>query len=253
MIIYKTTNIVNGKIYIGQDKHDNPKYIGSGDLIKRAIKKYGKENFKKETLYFCNCQIELDEKERLYIKEFNSINKEIGYNIALGGRNGTTLGRKLSNKTKKQMSEVRIGMKFTEEHKANLSKAHIGKVISAETKKKMSEAQKLITHKPMSEETKEKIRNIKIGKKVSNETKEKMSKAHSGVKNGFYKKTHSDETLKKTRVPIIQLTKDGEFIKEWCGINEAARMLGIKQSGISAVLAGRYKITSGYKFIYKNG
>lgn len=47
MVIYKTTNLINGKIYIGQDSKDRPNYYGSGKLIHRAIKKYGKENFKK--------------------------------------------------------------------------------------------------------------------------------------------------------------------------------------------------------------
>ena len=151
------------------------------------------------------------------------------------------------------MSDVRIGIKLSDEHKRNISKAHMGKQLSDETKNKMSKAQKLIIHEPMSETTKEKIRKVKIGKKASNETKEKMSKAHSGEKNHFYGKKHSEETLRKTRKEIIQLSADGEFIKEWVGVNEAAKLLGIRQSSISNVLVGRNKITSGYKFIYKNG
>lgn len=47
MIIYKTTNLINGKIYIGFDSHNNPEYFGSGKLIKMALKKYGTSNFKK--------------------------------------------------------------------------------------------------------------------------------------------------------------------------------------------------------------
>ena len=43
MIIYKTKNLVNNKIYIGQDKNNNPKYLGSGLILNRSIKKYGKE------------------------------------------------------------------------------------------------------------------------------------------------------------------------------------------------------------------
>ena len=44
MIIYKTTNLVNGKIYIGQDSNNNPNYYGSGTLLHKAIKKYGLES-----------------------------------------------------------------------------------------------------------------------------------------------------------------------------------------------------------------
>lgn len=48
MIIYKTINIINNKIYIGRDMHNNPNYLGSGYILSKAIKKYNKENFKKE-------------------------------------------------------------------------------------------------------------------------------------------------------------------------------------------------------------
>jgi len=44
MIIYKTTNLINGKYYIGKDKYNNPSYLGSGFILYQAIKKYGKEN-----------------------------------------------------------------------------------------------------------------------------------------------------------------------------------------------------------------
>jgi len=204
MIIYKTTNLINGKIYIGQDSKNNNKYLGSGDLLKKAIKKYGKENFKKEILETCSSQLELDEKERLHIFELNSTDKNIGYNISIGGRNGTTLNRKMSNETKKKMSDAKVGIKFTDEHKENLSKSRIGKILSDETKKKMSDSQKLVIRKPMSEETKEKIRKSKKGIKLSKETKEKMSKSHMGNKNHFYGKNHSEETIIK-----ISETKKG--------------------------------------------
>jgi len=88
MIIYKTTNLVNNKIYIGQDSKNNSNYIGSGLLLERAIKKHGIENFKKETLEHCKSFDELNEKEILWIEKLNSTNKKIGYNISNGGQGG---------------------------------------------------------------------------------------------------------------------------------------------------------------------
>lgn len=88
--IYKTTNKINNKIYIGQHRsqeHD-PSYIGSGKLIKRAIQKYGFDNFSNEIISICHSQKELDVMEINMIQKFNSTNKEIGYNITHGGQGG---------------------------------------------------------------------------------------------------------------------------------------------------------------------
>ena len=60
MIIYKTINLITGKIYIGQTTKNDPKYFGSGIWIKKAIKKYGKENFIREVLCECSSQDELN-------------------------------------------------------------------------------------------------------------------------------------------------------------------------------------------------
>ena len=84
MIIYKTTNLINGKIYIGQDINNNPKYFGSGKIIINSIKKYGKINFKKEILEKCCNEKELDEKEIKWIKELKSTNRKIGHNTCEG-------------------------------------------------------------------------------------------------------------------------------------------------------------------------
>lgn len=93
MYVYKTTNLINGKIYVGQ-KHSNSfdkNYYGSGLLIQRAIKKYGKNNFKVELLEICNSQEELDCSEKKWIKKLHSRDLNIGYNIAYGGQNGGIL------------------------------------------------------------------------------------------------------------------------------------------------------------------
>jgi group I intron endonuclease len=92
MIIYKTTNLKNGKFYIGKDAKNNPNYLGSGILLKNAISRYGKRNFKKEILEQCDTIIELNEREQYWINVLSSTDKNIGYNIAKGGDGGDTGG-----------------------------------------------------------------------------------------------------------------------------------------------------------------
>ena len=65
MIIYKTTCLINGKIYVGQDSKNNPDYLGSGIYLNRAIKKHGKENFKKEVVCECSSQEDLNKKRNI--------------------------------------------------------------------------------------------------------------------------------------------------------------------------------------------
>ena len=83
--IYKTTNFINGIIYIGQHVSNNTKYFGSGKLLKESIKEFGIENFKNEILEYCSTNEELNVREKFWIKHFNSVDKNIGYNISSGG------------------------------------------------------------------------------------------------------------------------------------------------------------------------
>lgn len=84
--LYQITNLLNHKIYIGVHATDNINdgYMGSGSLITKAIKKYGKENFKKEILqYFDNAIDMLNAEARIVTKEF--VNENTNYNIDVGG------------------------------------------------------------------------------------------------------------------------------------------------------------------------
>lgn len=87
--IYLTTNLINGKKYIGQHKGDiDDSYLGSGILISTAIKKYGKQNFKKEILQICSSREEADELEKYYINLYNAVLDENFYNLQEGGTGG---------------------------------------------------------------------------------------------------------------------------------------------------------------------
>lgn len=88
MVIYKTTNLLNGKFYIGKDEKNNPEYLGSGKILKLAINKNGKENFNKEILESCETREELNEREIYWINTLSATT--FGYNIADGGTGGRT-------------------------------------------------------------------------------------------------------------------------------------------------------------------
>lgn len=92
--IYITTNLINGKKYIGQhcslDLNDN--YLGSGKSFLKALNKYGKENFVKEILCVCDSNDELDSMEKLYIDKYNAVYDDNFYNIQFGGKTSSSLG-----------------------------------------------------------------------------------------------------------------------------------------------------------------
>jgi hypothetical protein len=111
--IYKITNLINGKIYVGKDTESKKNYYGSGLLIKKAIKKYGKDNFIKEVIEVCKTNLDLCDREKYWIGFYNSTDKLIGYNISKGGDGGDTI----SNHPERyliteKISKARLGKKY---------------------------------------------------------------------------------------------------------------------------------------------
>jgi hypothetical protein len=168
MIIYKTTNLINGKIYIGKHNGNIKSYLGSGKWLKRAIKKYGRFNFIREVLEDNIDNLKtLNEREMFWIAFYNSTNPNIGYNITKGGDGG--LGKIVSEETRKKISEATKGSKnpnfgnhLSDEAKQRISDANSN--LSEERRNKMSESRKNIP-------------NAMKGKTYSQEIKEKMSNA----------------------------------------------------------------------------
>lgn len=184
-IIYKTTNLATGKYYIGKHSTDNlnDNYLGSGILLSRAIKKYGKDNFVKEILYVFNTQSEMELKEKEIVNE-TLINSDLTYNIALGGQGGN-LGELVNKKISINTSIALRGKPKSESHKKALRESEFAK-----------------NYKPSSD-TKSKISKTLL-KTWSNMTEEerKQKCGFPGEKNGFYGKTHSQETLIKIKETI---------------------------------------------------
>jgi group I intron endonuclease len=124
MVIYKTTNLINNKIYIGQDSKNNPNYLGSGLLLKKAIKKYGKDNFTKEILEHCYSKEELDTQEQYWISKFDSIDLDIGYNIMKGGEGGDTIS---NHPNRKEICEKMKLKEYSKLERLNRSERVTGK------------------------------------------------------------------------------------------------------------------------------
>lgn len=121
--IYKVTNIINNKIYIGQvynktiydrfNRHCDSASSDSNSYLGRAIHKYGKENFIVECIEECFSVQELNEREKYWIKYYNSTDRKIGYNLTAGGEGGNTY----LCKSEEEMAEI----------KAKISKANTGR------------------------------------------------------------------------------------------------------------------------------
>ena len=152
MFIYKITNKINSKCYIGQTVCGLEKrwreHCSSNKCtaLSRAIKKYGKDNFMIEEIDGANNLSELNYKEWLYILNFNSVAPN-GYNLKEGGNN-----KKYSSISKKRMS-----------------RSQKGKILSKETREKIS-----MSKTNPSEETRRRISLAKKGYKVSDETRQKQ-------------------------------------------------------------------------------
>ena len=197
--IYKITNTVNGKAYIGQTRHDAVKtrirdhLNGYGSqLVKQAVEKYGREAFTFEILHDGISPEFLDTLEQEAIQKFNTLAPH-GYNLDTGGGGSKTP----SEETRRKMSEAHTGRvpwnkgktckPLSEEHRCTISKAlkgRTGNPHSVETKRKMSKAKKgkpaWNRGIPRSEETRKKMSLAQRGRSHTKETREKMSRSHRG-------------------------------------------------------------------------
>lgn len=158
--VYKFTNRVNGKIYVGKHKYDKPEldknYLTSGVLINKSINKHGIENFNQEIVCTCESLEELNEKEIFYIDYFQCM-YPVGYNLTKGGDG-------ISEPTPDIIEKNR--------------QWHLGRKQSDESNRKRSETLKKVVH---TEEWVEKIRQANKGQTVSKYQRELSSKRHKNT------------------------------------------------------------------------
>lgn len=211
-IIYKVTNKVNGKIYIGQTVQSIIKrksnHISDATLSKdnfyfhNALRKYTKKVFTWEIIEYCGSKEELNEMEFHYIKQYDSFNK--GYNMTLGG-------------------DSLYGFHHSKITKRKLSKANSGKKLP-----------------PRSKEWCIKISKSKLGSKLSEET---LAKRQANRK---YKKGSGNKLSKK----FIVIYPDGSEIIVH-GLRDFCKTTNFYKA-LSAVACGKRKHHKGYKCRYYN-
>jgi hypothetical protein len=222
--LYKTTNLKTGKFYFGIHSTDNidDGYIGSGKKLWYSINKYGKENHKKDILEFVERRDLLNEIEIKIINEF--INNPLCMNLSNGGF-GFNMNHQ--DETKMKISTFFSGKTYEQIH--GIDKADT-------ERKKRSVSVKNVWDSLSEEEKKDRIKNA------------------TDKRNEFYKKNHT----KRFGKPSVHLFKEisqfsinGEFIRDWSSINQAAEFMNVDCRRISDNLRGKKKMVKGFIFKYK--
>jgi len=214
-IIYKITNKLDGKIYIGKhqtkDLHDG--YMGSGKLLRYAINKYGLENFTKEILFQFDNEADMNAKEgELVTEEF--VKEDTNYNLCPGGNGG--FGHININK---------LNVTIDEQRKRNPEIIKIAAINGGKAKKLLMENDAEYREKCIAAQ--------------SNGLKEYF-KTNRGT---FTGKSHTEETKNKLRKPKNQGAKNSQFGTMW--ITNGKENKKIKKDSIIPVdwYRGRVKFT----------
>lgn len=279
--VYITTNLVNGKMYVGQHKSVNydPKYLGSGKLLKKAITKYGSENFVSEPICWAESKPELDKLEIYWVDILDAVASDQFYNLTCGGYGGDIL----SDDQKKEKSirnsgsgNPRYGKHWDDEHRQHSKEIMTGRFVGElnpfygkhhtnEYKNKKSETQKqyLLQHP----EHVEKLAQSRIGispswkgEKLPEEWCENLRGPRPqirGENNPNFNHKWSDEKRHQSSIrvsgennpnckPIVRLTLDYQLLESYKLIKDAISQ-GYTSYGIQNCLQGRSK--KGY---YKN-
>lgn len=173
-LIYQTTNLVNNKIYIGKHITEDieDQYFGSGKYLKRAIEKYGLENFEFKILFELQNEEEMNLLEKCVVTQEFCDRKDT-YNINVGGDGGWNYVNQ-NNKN--------IGFRYANEHGLNNS-GRKGKPQSEYQKKRCKEAIALDRKLHPEKYNNSGLRNPMFGKHHSIETKKKLSESHKGSRN----------------------------------------------------------------------
>lgn len=229
-------NRVNGKVYIGMTSMNLNKRWANGNgysscrLFNRAIKKYGWDNFDHLILYDGLSFEDACYAEKILISKYDSTNHSKGYNLTSGGE-----ACNHSDETKQILRNLRLGKPMPETAKQKLRDNYsgenaywYGKQRSRDTCAKISAARQNVKH---SDETKAKIShslsgqcNYWHGRHLTDEHKKKIALKNSGktVPKEVREKI-SKSQLDRGGKSINQYSLDGQFLRNWKSISQAAK------------------------------
>lgn len=179
--IYKTTCVITGRYYLGMHTSEdmNDSYLGSGTILRKSIKKYGRENHIKEIICYCESRKTLQDKERELINE-SLLSDPLCMNLKIGGEGGGQKGVKRSVETVANMRKARQrllaqGWTMSQESINNMKAKNTGRTHRPETKQKMSESKKGRKLGPFTDEHKAKLSAARQKRVISDETRAKIS------------------------------------------------------------------------------
>lgn len=235
--IYITTNMCNGKRYLGRRKfsEDWEYYLGSGTIFKKAVEKYGRKNFVRDIIDIAHSEEELNQKEYEYSVFLNVVDSDNWYNLVYGG--GTTTGYHMSDETKLKISNAKTG-KLTGKDNPMYGRCH-----TEAAKKKISIANK---------ENNFGEKNPMYGKRHKEESKQKMSNAlkgkYAGKNSPHYGKHMPEEqkirmskTKKRNWIDKCIAIYSPEFKRIFLGTRHIMGELGYDNSGITKCCKGKLK------------
>lgn len=233
---YKITNTINEKFYYGIHSTDDldDGYMGCGRDIIKAIKKYGKENFKKEIIADYPTRKEASDKEKEVVT-MELVENKMCYNLRCGGDNECAH----SNETKEKLRHASLGKtgdkssfygkNHTDEAKEKNRQAHLGKKLTEETKRKIGDAVRGPKNFWYGKTGKD---NPLTGYNHPSEFGEQISIRQQGENNSFYGKKHTNETKEWLRNNCIQGKKCSANGMIFMTIAHCAIDTGLSKSGV---------------------
>lgn len=227
--VYITTNLINNKQYIGYHYGDiNDNYLGSGTYILKAIKKYGKQNFKREILEICPDKETVLKQEQYWIMKFNAVKDNNFYNFSAGGEKDAGWENyrkwaKLHPEEVKKISEKNI-QRLKEWRRTHPEEVQHSIQLLIESAKKWRE-----THPEEVNETMKKV----------NKAKEDWQQAHPEEHQKQIDKWREAGSIANS-VPVRCITT-GEIFPSISAAARAYKEYGCQQTNLSKVLKGERK------------